>query len=358
MDPLGDKSLYANVIQRTDHDQDNPGGKTSPDARTTLSALALARLRFTATLDRPLQLPAHPGALLRGVFGAALRLGACTTGLPRCADCPLLRSCAYPAIFETPPQPTQFAQRFSQLPNPYVIEPPPGPAVLHVGDPLVFHMTLAGVATHRQLPLIVSAWQRALRGGLGQARISGRLLRVDTIDPQGQALPALDLATGRPGPAAPALDLAALVSAGPARPAGVALQLDTPLRLQHESKPLATAQVTPRVFMSHLLRRINLILDLHLDIRPAPFDARALLALADGLGWDGSGLQWQEQRRYSARQGQELPQGGVLGHWVWTGPVAPLLPWLLLGQWLHVGKGATAGLGGYRVLPLVPRAGA
>ena len=109
--------------------------------------------------------------------------------------------------------------------------------------------------------------------------------------------------------------------------------------------------------MSHLLRRVNLMLDLHLDIRPAPFDARALLALADGLAWDGCGLQWHDQRRYSARQEQELPQGGVLGRWVWTGAVAPLLPWLLLGQWLHVGKGATAGLGRYRVLPLVQRSG-
>ena len=27
--------------------------------------------------------------------------------------------------------------------------------------------------------------------------------------------------------------------------------------------------------------------------------------------------------------------------------LAPLLPWLRLGQWLHLGKNATMGLGGY-----------
>ncbi len=349
--------MYANVIQPADRDQDDPGERTSPDASAALPALAVTRLRFTAMLDRPLQVPAHPGALLRSVFGAALRLGACTTGLPRCGECPLLRTCAYPAIFETPPRPTQFEQRFSQPPNPYVIEPPPGPTVLLGGEPLIFHMVLAGAVAHRQLPLIVSAWQRALRGGLGQARVPGRLLAVEAVAAWGQTRPAFDLSAGRIGASLPPLDLAAMVATGPARPAGVSLHFDTPLRLQHESKPLAPAQLMPRVFMSHLLRRVNLMLDLHLDIRPAPFDARALLALADGLAWDGSGLQWQDQRRYSARQGQELPQGGVLGRWVWTGTVAPLLPWLLLGQWLHVGKGATAGLGGYRVLPLVQRAG-
>jgi hypothetical protein len=158
VDPQGDRSLYANVIQPADQDQDDPGERTSRGASAALPALAVTRLRFTAMLDRPLQVPAHPGALLRSVFGAALRLGACTTGLPRCGECPLLRTCAYPAIFETPPRPTQFEQRFSQPPNPYVIEPPPGPTVLLGGEPLVFHMVLAGAVAHRQLPLIVSAW--------------------------------------------------------------------------------------------------------------------------------------------------------------------------------------------------------
>ena len=29
------------------------------------------------------------------------------------------------------------------------------------------------------------------------------------------------------------------------------------------------------------------------------------------------------------------------------GDLAPLLPWLRLGQWLHVGKNATMGMGHY-----------
>lgn len=41
--------------------------------------------------------------------------------------------------------------------------------------------------------------------------------------------------------------------------------------------------------------------------------------------------------------------GGVLGTWTLRGDVAPLLPWLWLGQWLHAGKNATMGMGGYRL---------
>ena len=105
-----------------------------------------------------------------------------------------------------------------------------------------------------------------------------------------------------------------------------------------------------------LCRAQTLTADGFIEIRAQPV---TLGLLEGGGGKTGAWLfgMGPEPAVIRARQGQELPQGGVLGRWVWTGTVAPLLPWLLLGQWLHVGKGATAGLGGYRVLPLVQRAG-
>ena len=42
--------------------------------------------------------------------------------------------------------------------------------------------------------------------------------------------------------------------------------------------------------------------------------------------------------------------GGVLGRWSLRGDpatLAALWPWLWLGQWLHVGKNATMGMGAY-----------
>ena len=43
--------------------------------------------------------------------------------------------------------------------------------------------------------------------------------------------------------------------------------------------------------------------------------------------------------------------GGVLGRWTLraddTVTLSALWPWLWLGQWLHVGKNATMGMGGY-----------
>lgn len=341
--------------------QELPAVAVQGDATACLGALPIVRLRFTAVFGEALDWPAHGGALLRGVFGAALRQGVCNTGLPRCAECPLRPSCAYPAIFETPPAPTQFAQRFDQVPNPYVIEPPAGPMRLRAGAPLVFHMVLLGQATLKRLALVHGAWQRALSAGLGQRRVPGRLVAVDAVTADGRIQPLLDdthrRLSARPDEL-PRLELPRLQpmhgpTHGPTQypaPQALRLEMQSPVRLQRDGKPLRPAELTPRAFLAPLLRRLNLVLDLHLDIRPAPFDARALLAQAERVEHDVRALRWVELGRYSARQDRSFPQGGLLGPWLWRGELGDLLPWLLLGQWLHVGKGATAGLGAYRVL--------
>lgn len=299
-----------------------------------IASLPLARYRFTARLTRDLLLPPYAGFLLRSVFGAALRRTVCMTGLDRCGACPLQRTCAYPALFEVPPQPTQFAQQFSQLPNPYVIEPPApteAPQWLPAGEPLAWHMVLAGEATLARLALIEHAWERALRQGLGRQRVPGDLLAVERVDGPEAA------ADAGPGPAV----------------TEVTLHFHTPLRLQHQGQPLAPDQLDARTLLSQLLRRTNLMLDLHLGVRPAPFDAPALLAaVVPTLTEDRSGLRWHDAPRYSGRQKQEMNLGGVLGAWTLradAAALAPFLPWLRLGQWLHLGKNATMGLGGYRL---------
>ncbi len=49
----------------------------------------------------------------------------------------------------------------------------------------------------------------------------------------------------------------------------------------------------------------------------------------------------------ATRQQQEMTLGGVIGDWKLRGDLNELLPWFWLGQWLHVGKNATMGMGWY-----------
>jgi len=341
------------VVLSREPDKTKPGGGSKPSS--VLSQLPIVRLRLTVELHQALDWPANGGALLRSVFGRALRKAVCSTGLPRCDTCPLRPNCIYPMILETPPQPTQFAQRFTQVPNPYVIEPPAGPRVLRAGTYMSFGMVLIGQRILRELALILRAWQRALATGLGPRRVTGRLSAAHAIDATGEPCPVFGPVSSRPvAGILPALDLSTLAkTTAPAQQTCmVELELTSPLRLQHNSHPLRPEELTPRVFVSHLLRRINLLLDLHLGVRPAPFDASALVRLAERVEHDSSAVRWTELHRYSARQKRSVPQGGLVGCWRWHGEIAPLWDWLILGQWLHVGKGCTSGLGQYRAVVL------
>lgn len=310
--------------------------------------LPLARYRFSFRMQAPLRLPEFAGSLLRGQFGASLRRIACMTHAPSCDGCPLRATCPYPAIFEAPAPAAHSMQNFSHVPNPYVIEPPPsGARTLDAGDELRFSMVLAGRAT-AQLPLITFALQRALESGLGHERARGQLQQVEW-----QHGPGADDYTTLWTPQHQALaDHEPIVVQPPASFGGQALRLaiHTPMRLQHQGRPLRADALTPRKLVADLLRRITLLADFHAGQPGLVPDAPALVAHAESLP-DERHLRWQDWSRYSSRQQQEMTLGGVVGSWTLQGELGPLLPWLWLGQWLHIGKNATMGMGGYTLHP-------
>ena len=302
----------------------------------------IARYRFTFRTEDNLRLPEYAGSLLRGQFGAALRRAACITGLKHCPDCPLFRTCAYPSIYETPAPAQHVLQKFSHVPNPYVIEPPPfGTRDIAKGDSLSFNVVLFGRAL-LQLPLIAFALQRALSDGLGKQRAQAILTAVEWES--GDALvPVWDAERSRVLEHQPGLEVPVFEDCD-----AVTLHIHTPLRLQQQGKPLHSNQLSPRVLITALLRRASLLFELHAERPGVVSDPHELAARAEQLQ-DQRDLRWLDWTRYSSRQHQEMTLGGVVGTWRLRGDLAPLLHWLWLGQWLHVGKSAVMGLGGYRL---------
>ncbi len=324
------------------------------------SALPIARYRFTALVQQPLPLPDYAGSLLRGQFGAALRQVACMTRQPNCPGCPLLTTCPYSLVFEAPPPPqgAHTLQNFSQIPNPYVLEPPAaGAHVLDAGDALVFHLVLVGHA-RVQLPLIVFALQRMLAQGLTRQRVPADLMQVDWVDAHDTAHPIWSHhhPTLAAHPATLRFNGSKLIAtdAGGARASApkdtqLTLRIHTPLRLQHQGQPLGVSQLTPRALVATVARRVALLMEFHAGQAHWGEAARQLIHASDTLT-DTRDLHWFDWTRYSSRQQQEMTLGGVLGHWTLHGSpeqIAALTPWLWLGQWLHAGKNATMGMGAY-----------
>ncbi len=58
---------------------------------------------------------------------------------------------------------------------------------------------------------------------------------------------------------------------------------------------------------------------------------------------------WHDWQRYSARQEQKINIGGFVGGITFEGNLTPFLPLLKAGETMHVGKGATFGLGRYKM---------
>ena len=309
--------------------------------------IPLARYRFTAQMRDPVRLPDYAGSLLRGQFGAALRGVACMTRQPVCGGCPLLLTCPYTRIFEATPPPEHSLQKFSAIPNAYVIEPPPigGKQNLVAGDALVFHMVLAGDAL-AQLALIVFAWQRALAQGLTPSRSAADLLAVEWIDVAGAAHPVWH----RDAPTLAEHPAALTQPAPPAAPLqALKLHIHTPLRLQQQGQPLRVDQLTPRALLAAVARRAALVMEFHAHQSAWGHAVPEQIRLAESLS-DDRDLHWHDWTRYSSRQHQEMTLGGVRGRWTLQGSpdtLAALWPLLWLGQWLHVGKNATMGMGGY-----------
>jgi CRISPR/Cas system endoribonuclease Cas6 (RAMP superfamily) len=299
----------------------------------------VARYRFEYEVTTPIRLPEFAGSMLRGAFGSALRRTACMTGESDCGRCPLYRSCPYPALFETPAPQEHALQKFSQVPNPYVVEPPPwGERVYQRGEILVFHMVLIGRALG-QLPLISYAWQQAFAREVGRG--TAVLSDIQLVDPDGTAS-VFDRASGRLRAhdgrlQLPTIDIDAAV-----------LEFHTPLRLQHNGHALAPAQLGARELLMALARRASLLMEFHTD-RRLELDFTELAAQAS-MVQSAHRLAWRDWTRFSSRQRQKMQLGGAVGQWDLAQLPPEFAALLQLGQWIHVGKNATFGLGGYTIV--------
>lgn len=301
------------------------------------------RLEFQA-LD-PIKLPEYSGSAWRGVFGRALKRLVCVTREPACPACLLYRSCVYPYLFETPPDPAVGKLRkYNAAPHPFVLIPDlKARGILPPGAGLHLELNLFGHG-NRHLPYVIHALDQAGRRGMGRGGGRLGLQRVEQT--------AMDITDWREihTPGSRLAPYPAAVADIPPCPQGLTLSLETPLRLKSEGRNLTPENFHFGVLFSHLLRRISLLTAFHTDT-PLETDFAALTRVARTIGVERSELRWHDWSRYSSRQDTLLQMGGLLGQVTLSGDkLAPFWPYLWLGQWTHAGKGTSMGLGRYRIV--------
>jgi len=263
--------------------------RPNPAVRPSLP-LAVYRLEFAAL--QPIHLPAYAGSAWRGAFGHALKKLVCATREPACPTCLLYRSCIYPYLFETPPDPEAGKLRkYPAAPHPYLLRPGPGGvhptgAIIHVDAVLFGH-------GNRHLPYLLHAFDRAGQRGVGQGDGRLELSRVMQRAPEGDWRPIY-----RPGEAL--RPLPTTIPEPPPVPARLMLHLLTPLRLTEDNRLISQDRFRFHHLFSSLLRRISLLIAFHAD-EPLEADFAGLTRAARAVALAGARLRWHDWTRYSSR---------------------------------------------------------
>ena len=281
------------------------------------------------------------GSAWRGAFGRALKRAVCVTHLQSCADCILNRNCVYPYLFESrlPPGAMKM-RRYDTVPHPFVLAPPSN---IQSDDELVdVGMTLFGSA-NQHLPYVIHALREAGDNGIGRRRVRNTLVAVEqtaSLDHEWREIYRPDESLRAVSPSAPTI---------PRLPLSINVCLLSPLRVRHNGHLMGAEDFSFAGFFVNVLRRISMLSYFYTE-SPLHVDFKALAAAARVFPVRTSVVVWQDLTRYSTRQQTAMQMGGLLGRFeLPRDGIEPFWPYLWLGQWTHVGKFTSMGLGRYRL---------
>lgn len=324
-----------------------------------LDSFRVARVTLTLEAKDRLRLPAYKGSVLRGGFGHVFRKVACTVRGGECPPCILKAACPYAYIFETPPpSDSAILRKYPHAPHPFIIEPPLDTTTIYdPGTPLTFGLVLIGKAID-YLPYFIYAFEELGRLGIGRDRGTFRLTEARGEAACGEAETWRPIYSGD----SRILTNGFLIRTGRdlfhdhahvddpvhahEHDHEVALHLLMPMRLRFDEA--LVNRLDFHVLIRNLLRRLSALSYFHCG-RQLDLDFKGLIAQAQEVKIEKGELRWVDWTRYSNRQKRKIRMGGLIGQVTYSGPLAEFLPFLRLGELVHVGKGTVFGLGKYQI---------
>jgi len=319
-------------------------------------SLTTTHLWFTVRVVTPLTLDEYSGAALRGSFFNALWARFCVNkSAQTCAECPLHETCPVSTIVAPLREDGFWGQ---DIPRPYAIVPPlEGAHAYQPGEHFSFGMTLFGHVV-QLLPYIMLSLSQMEAEGLGQRLLENagqrgrfKVEQVEVVHPWTEQKKVI-YTTGQSIVNVPLISVQAtdcLQRSAQLDQHHVTLTLLTPLRLVDRKHLVKYADLRP--LLQRLLERY-FSLEQHYGNPEAQLSKEErdrLLTQAEAVRCSDDQTYWQELLSYSNRQKRATPIGGLLGHATFTGELSELLPYLLIGELIHIGKDVVKGNGWYRV---------
>ena len=292
--------------------------------------LRCTRLRFHFTANTSFHLAPYKGSVFHGAFGLALK-----------STAPAL----YGELFGD-----TSANGKSDIPKPFVLRSPSDK--LHTysaGSSLQCELLLIGYAVNH-LSVCICAMDHLGRQGLGKARGKLSLSQVDAVSPDQSLSPIYRAAEQRWQPPPPVITGADIIAAHNTHPPQtITLAFQSYVRLKHNNQ-LVHRPPPFQLLFSRILGRLSMLAWLFHDVVLLDDAAKHdFLEQAGNIDISASTLHWQDWIRYSGRQQKLMKFGGLLGEISYRGDLAPFMPYLALGEWLHVGGKTSFGLGQYQI---------
>lgn len=314
-----------------------------------LNGFYLSRLSLQLKAVDALRLPSYKGSTFRGGFGNAFKRVVCVVKNKPCSMCNLRQRCIYSYVFETPPpEETDCLRKYTNIPHPFIIEPPEdGRCDFEPGDTLTFNLILIGRAVE-YLPYFIYTFEELGRIGIGKGR--GRY-ELQDVRCEGQEIyNSIDR------------QLRSELEFG-VMSIEEALKTKNSILNSHNFSTITLSFLTPaRIVVNgdlvvdlefhhlirNLLRRISNLSYFHCG-KKLDIDFKRLIEKAEKVAAVYRDLRWHDWERYSARQDTKMKFGGFIGVIGFSGALEPFIPFLTLGEVIHIGKGTSFGLGRYRL---------
>ncbi|MCF6157630.1 MAG: CRISPR system precrRNA processing endoribonuclease RAMP protein Cas6 [wastewater metagenome] len=318
-----------------------------------MKLLALATLsRYTFRL-RPIGrivLPGFKGIPFRGGFGKALLQTVCPENVCKQDDCPQLFHCAYSYIFETPvPLDAEVLRLNKNVAHPFIIGLSDDSRITYeYNDILEMNLTLIGKAVE-YLPYCILAFERLGMTGIGKGRGKYLVESVSTLKDDVETM-VFSGKEKRLSGKGYSVSFASIMSGREAdrqrwfQKRSLEITFVTPGRFEYDGE-VVTRELEFHILFRSILRRLSTLLYFHCNNVTLPIDYKQFIGDAMSVKIDGNNLSWQDYRRYSTRREKRMTLGGLTGTIRYQGNLEPFIPFLLLAEYIHVGKSVSFGFG-------------
>jgi hypothetical protein len=258
------------------------------------------------------------------------------------------------------PEGSEKISKNRDIPRPFVIKPPLETKETYLpGERLSFDLVLVGKIMD-YLPYFIVTFKELSQAGLGRGRAALELAGVEHVSCNGASAPVYTRENNLVQPPANAIswsELCGSLASGNgsmnspqarlAKVTRITLRFLTPTLLKADG--VQARRPNFGVIAKRLRDRIN-ALSYFYCAKGLDIDFKAFGEQAEKVKTVSDSTRWVESSRYSRRREVTHDLSGFVGEVSFEGEMEMFLPYLKLGEYLHVGKNAVFGNGWYEIV--------